>query len=187
MLPSALLLPAISAIPVNVPVVSKKSRKNRIKTTDIKAVLVTAEKSSAKAALATGGAAAMPPNSAIPDSHPTRLNPRMVNRMPPRMPRAASPAITSSPARLSSTAGLPRLPRRSSVSGSSTTSPMPCRPIIARNRPIPAVMPRRRLAGMAPISQLRNRDRENRRNNTDATNTAASACCQLNPCPSTSP
>ena len=180
MLPSARRLPAMSAMPVSVPVVSKKSRKNSTNTVDRKANVPSIEKSSANAAFATGGLDATPPNSPRPVTQPMTLRPRIVNRMPPRTPRASRPAITSSPASDNSTGALEREPRVTSVNSSSTTSPMPCSPIIARNSPIPAVIPARSWPGIAPISQLRSREREKIRNRTDATNTAARACCQLN-------
>ena len=72
-------------------------------------------------------------------------------------------------------------PSPTSVSGLSTIMPAPVSPIIARNKPIPAVMAICSAVGIDRIIQARARLREKMKKATEDTNTAARACCQLRP------
>ena len=174
-----------SAIAVRVPVVSKKSTKNITNTTDKKAVVVSAEKSREKAALAIGGAEIRPLKLASPVNQPSADSPKIVMRMLPLTPNLSKAAIKMRPVKASIVSGLFRLPNPTSVSGLSTIRPAPCRPIMARNKPIPAVMAICISAGIERISQLRMRVIEKMKKAIEEIKTAVSACCQLSPYPST--
>ena len=75
-----------SAIAVSVPVVSKKSTKNIINTTDKKPADAILEKSNENAAVAKGGMLATPSSSANPIDHPMALIKSMDSKIAPVRP-----------------------------------------------------------------------------------------------------
>ncbi len=80
------------------------------------------------------------------------MTPKM---MAPGTLRAASPAISRNPATASRTFGCDRSPRVTRVVASPATMPAFCKPIRARNSPMPAAMPSFRFIGIALISHSR--------------------------------
>ena len=99
----------------------------------------------------------------------------------------SSIAMITNPSPVNSTGQLATSPNPTSVAGLSTTTPAFLRPIIARNKPIPAPTPSFIDLGILLIMYLRAGVTLNPINTIPATNTAANACWNVYPIPKITP
>ncbi len=119
---------------------------------------------------------------------PRAVSPRITIRMPPGTRKWLSIVMTTRPAPVSTIGQMAKSSGAvTSVAGWSITMPALCSAIMPRKKPMPAAMASLSEAGMEFISQRRNGSRLRNKNSRPATNTAASAICQLNPIPLTTP
>jgi hypothetical protein len=98
-------------------------------------------------------------------------------RMAPWTLRASSAAMRMNAATAMATAGVLTLPSVTSVTGSAAINPVPCMPMTARNRPMPADMAIFNDLEMLSIIHWRTGVTLTRRNSKPEANTAASAAC----------
>ena len=107
----------------------------------------------------------------------------MPHRMAPLTLKCHMMPMSSRPTRASTTSGLLILPRSTRVDSLPTTTPAPFRPTMEMNRPIPAVMPNFRFAGMEFTRVSRNLKRDRTMKIRPSTRMAVRATFQLTPMP----
>ena len=154
---------------------SKKSINNSVNiTVDIPAVIA-ADRSNSNKYVIGGGALAIPLNFASPAAQAIILKTRIPIIMFPLTFIFSRTIIAINVAHPSKTKGSLRSPNCTKVTGLSTTTSIICKPIIAKNKPIPAPIPNLRLLGIELINQALIGVKEIIKNNTPATNTAPKA------------
>ena len=174
--PSSLTFPVKLATLVSVPAVSKKSTNKKANATPINPAVNNALKSILNACSGLGIAPATPPRSLSPVTQAIILTARTPRIIAPGILRLSSIAIITKPSPVRITGQLVTSPKPTSVAGLSTTTPAFFKPMIARNKPIPAPTPSFILLGILLIIYLRAGVTLSPINTTPATNTAASAC-----------
>ena len=164
------------ATDVSVPAVSRKSTNRKAKAVPIKPAVAIKLKSSWKACSGLGTAPTTPLNEAVPVIHAMIETARIPMIIAPGTPRRSRTAMITKPIPASSTGIDVTSPRPTNVAGLSTTIPAFWKPIIAKNRPIPAPTPSFMDFGIELMIYLRAGVRDKTRNAIPATNTAANAC-----------
>ena len=134
-----------------------------------------------------GGSETMPLNVLRPRNAPAIAAARMPIRIAPGTRRVSSAAIRMNPSTANTTAGDLKSPSVTSVAGCALTMPALCRPMMARNRPMPAAIDSFRLLGMELITHSRMGVRLTIKNRMPDRNTAPSAVSQAWPMPLTTP
>ena len=143
-------------------------------TVDIPAVIA-ADKSNLNKYVIGGGELTIPLNFARPDAQAIILKAKIPIIIFPFTFIFSKTIIAMKVAHPSKTIGSPKFPNFTSVTGSSTTTSIICKPIIAKNNPIPAPIPNFKLLGIELISQALIGVNEIIKNKTPATNTAPKA------------
>ena len=174
-LPFESTFPATFATEVNVPAVSKKSTKNSVKITEIIPPVIPALKSKLIKCVIGSMLPTTPLNLLSPATQATILKARIPIMILPLTLSFSKTIIVTNARQAKIIIGSLRFPNFTSVAGLSTTTPIICKPIIAKNNPIPAPIPSFRLFGIELIIHALNGVSDIAKKTTPATSTAPKA------------
>jgi hypothetical protein len=154
--PSSSSSPAWRATPIRLPAVSRTVTRRRVRTMMTSPSWKAFPKSNLrKVGASDGGEAATPCQGSSPRPTAMSVTARTPMMMAPGTFRDASPAMSKNPTAARRACGFDRLPRVTSVTGSSATMPAFCSPISARKSPMPAAMPSFRFMGRRSARRAR--------------------------------